>query len=219
MQDDATGKAEKRECTSVLDRVTPPRGASNAPQGKAKMTKTEIWNLALGEVGSLGTIINDDDATPEAKHCAAAWTRALDAVLQSYPWACARREATLARRADLKSLRWKFVYQLPVDCLTIRETIPARIDRELSPGQLLCDEQQMAVVYTARIDAEKLAPHVADALVLKLAQHLTTALRTGGSQLIQSLYQRYELALAEARRIEGSAAFDRPRPRRWRICG
>lgn len=183
------------------------------------MTKTEIWNLALGEVGSLGTIINDDDATPEAKHCAAAWPQALDAVLQSHPWACARKEATLARRAGVTSIRWMFVYQLPSDYVALRETIPARIKRELAPGQLLCDEPRMAIVYTARIDAEALAPHVADAVVLKLAQHLTTAMRTGGSQFIQSLYQRYEMALAEGRRIEGHSAFDRPKTRRWRICG
>lgn len=183
------------------------------------MTKIEIWNLALGEIGSLGTIVNETDATPEAKHCVAAWNPALDATLKCYPWACARREATLARRSDVKSIRWKFVYQLPADCLTVRETIPDRIKRELGRGQLLCDEEKMAIVYTARIKAEELASHVADAVVLKLAHHLTTAMRTGGSQLIQSLYQRYELALAEARRIEGHAAFDRPKVPRWRFCG
>lgn len=180
------------------------------------MDKTAIWNQALGETGSLGTIISDADASPEAKHCASAWQSSLDAVLQSYPWACARKEATLVRRADATSIRWKHVYQLPADCVAIRETIPARIDREVAPGLLFCNEERMGIIYTARIEAEQLAPHVADAVVLKLAQHLATALRTGGSQLIQALYQRYEFTLSEARRIEARSAFDRPKKPGWR---
>lgn len=180
------------------------------------MTNIEIWNLALGEVGSLGTIENEADATPEAAHCRASWPQAFDNVLAAFPWSCARSEAQLVERADKKSVIWAHVFQLPQDCITIRDTVPARIRFAHGEGTIYTDEPEVSIVYTARISPERLPQHLAEAAALKLAQHLATAMRTGGGQLIQSLHQRYELAIGNARTIEVRATFSRPRSPRWR---
>lgn len=181
------------------------------------MTNIEIWNMALGEVGSLGTVVNEADATPEAAHCRTAWPTALDNVLAAFPWNCARREAQLTERADKTSVVWAHIFQLPDDCVTIRDTVPGRIRFALgSDGMLFADEKQLAVVYTGRVAAEQLPQYLAEAVLLKMAQHLATAMRTGGGQLIQSLHQRYELAIANARTTEVRAGFGRPRRPGWR---
>lgn len=180
------------------------------------MTKLEIWNLALGEIGSVGNIVSEDDASPEARMCREAWPAALDSALAAFPWACCRREAKLAERADRSSELWSRVYQLPSDYLALRDTIPRRARYTLGNGELLTDEEAVSIVYTARIGAEKLAPHIAEVVMLKVACHAATALRVGGGALAQSLFQRGELALNQARAIEVRSGFSRSKPDRWR---
>lgn len=181
------------------------------------MTKTEIWNLALVEIGSVGSITDDSDPSPEGQACRRAWTSALDQALTAYPWSCARREAKLALRADIPSVKYRFVYQLPPDCIAVRETIPERVVHEVSAGNTLCSSTPgLAAVYTARIEAHEIASHVVPVVVAKLALHLATAMRAGGSSLVQTLGQRGELALSNARTIENRINFSRGRTPRWR---
>ena len=110
---------------------------------------------------------------------------------------------------------WKHVYQLPIDFIALRETVPARIKFALGDRMLFADDDAVAIVYTARIEAEQFAPHLVDFAVLKLAQHLATSMRVGGTALMQSLYQRAEMALANARTTEVRGSFVRPRRGRW----
>lgn len=181
------------------------------------MIKTEIWNLALVEIGCVGNIIDDSDPSPEAQACDRAWQASLDQALTLYPWGCARREAKLARRADLGSAKYKFVYQLPTDCLAVRESIPQHSEREMSGSNtLVSNEADLSVVYTARIEAQELSSHVVPVVVMILARQVATALRAGGSSLIQSLGQRGELALSNARTIENRINYARGQVPRWR---
>lgn len=183
------------------------------------MTKIEIWKLALGEIGCVDTVDSEADTTAEAAQCRAAWPTACDMVLAAYPWGCCRREAQLARRADKASVIWSHVHQLPEDFISLRSTIPTRIDYALGDQLFFSDEAHPAIVYSARVAPEKFSPHVAELVALKLALHLATSLRAGGAALIQTLHQRYMLALADARTIEVRGAFTRPRRPRWRLCG
>ena len=181
------------------------------------MIKTEIWNLALVEIGSVGNITDETDPSPEGQACRLAWTSALDQALAAYPWSCARREAKLMLRVDRPSVKYRYVYQLPPDCVAVRETIPGRVVYEVSAGNTLCSNTpKLAVVYTVRIDANAIASHVVPVVVAKLALHLATAMRAGGSSLVQTLGQRGELALSNARTIENRINFSRGRTPRWR---
>lgn len=180
------------------------------------MTKTEIWNLALVEIGSVGGIVDDSDESPEGQACRSAWKPALDQALSAYPWSCARSEARLAR-LDLTTVKYKYVHQLPNDCIVVRETVPSRIPYECGRNNHVhSNEKDLAVVYTARIEADEIAPHVIPVVVAKLALQLATSMRAGGSALVQTLGQRGELALSNARTIENRANYARERAHGWR---
>lgn len=168
---------------------------------------TEICNLALGHIGSdrIGHI--DEDST-EARQCKRFFDASRDAALREYDWDFARRRAVLALLADAVS-EWRFVYQLPADCLAPRELagdcrddppIPFRIEET----RLLTDRPEAVLIYTGRVvNAGLLDPLFVRAFSLHLAAQIVMPL-TQDKQLLQLIEQRYALALPVAKAADAN---------------
>lgn len=89
---------------------------------------TEIANLALSHLGQGAVIISalSSDTTREGKACRTFYPRARVETLKAYPWACAKKQATLTlveTFAATAEREWLYSYRLPTDCLLPRRIL------------------------------------------------------------------------------------------------
>lgn len=81
-------------------------------------SKIEIWNMALGFLGTR-TVASENENTPEAIQCGLYWDSARRQALRDFPWNFAQRRAWLAAVAIPAGweLEYNNAYALPDDCL------------------------------------------------------------------------------------------------------
>lgn len=80
------------------------------------MSRTEIVNLALREIGTFRVDDWTDDA-PEADVARDVWDQARRMTLSRHEWHFAKAFRQLARSAETPAARWTYYYTLPADCL------------------------------------------------------------------------------------------------------
>ena len=80
----------------------------------------DIANIALMMLGeeAIGSM---DESSPRAATCANFYDHTVEEVLRLHDWNCARCRAELAQLVERPAMGWDYFYQLPVDCLAIRE--------------------------------------------------------------------------------------------------
>lgn len=182
------------------------------------MTETSICNQALVKLG-VPRILSLSDATQPARYCNEIYAITRDEVLRSHDWNFARKRAVLSELADEPLFGWDHQYELPSDCLRVRqlnsfEEDEARPSWEVEAGRILTDEETASIIYTFRQeDSELYDPLFIEALSLKLAAKLCTPL-TGSRSQSADLIKEYE-ALASpkaARNDSGEGRTKRKQP-------
>lgn len=78
-------------------------------------TAADICNLALSRVGQTAFIDSLTHASEAGRLCALHYPLARDAVLASFPWRFATRQADLAQLSGVTRNGWGYVYALPSD--------------------------------------------------------------------------------------------------------
>ncbi len=135
----------------------------------------------------------------------------LDEILIEYPFSCALSRKKLALIPEENLSGFTYMYQLPSDCLYIKTLLEAEeetfVELESEPflkeGDVLyCNLSPCAIKFVKRVDVKYLSPHVAEALVLKLACKSAKAI-TGRSDREDSLYMLFEAAIRKAKTIDG----------------
>lgn len=78
------------------------------------MTKLQIFNVALGHIGS-HRVSSVDEASNEAEHCRTAFDKTRRSLLRAHDWNFATTEVTLSAVADAEMFDFDNAYQLPSD--------------------------------------------------------------------------------------------------------
>ena len=178
----------------------------------------QLWNMALGFVGTR-TVASTDEDTPEAAQCALFWDSARRQVLRDYPWNFARRRQWLARAAVPAGWEGEYAaaFALPHDCLKVLEVQAGSGGRRLSYALvhdntrnglwLLANAAQALVTYTADITHiaffDDLCAHL---LARRLAALIAAPLLRDNTAKINELEQLYRAALPAAREANAAEA-------------
>lgn len=174
----------------------------------------DICNKALSLLGQR-TIVSLDDDSPEALACRIHWEPLRDEVLRSHPWNCASKRASLNRLLETPAYDYDYYYQLPTDCLMVRNVEPEG-HFELEGRKLLSGSNAISILYTAaNDDTTEYDSQLAAGLSYKLAAELAYQM-TKSNSLAQQLDEKGNEKIADAKSsdsIEGKRP-DR-RSRNW----
>lgn len=157
-----------------------------------------ICNTALTHVRTkrIRSLLDDSE---EARLCNLFYEDARDEVLQSHPWNCASKRASLARLSDAPAWGFANAYALPSDCLRVLRMENHRSRWKIESGNLLTDEGTAKVLYIRRIDdPNQFPPLVAQLIAYRLAITIAPRLAKADS-LIQYLKDDYEKHARTAR--------------------
>jgi hypothetical protein len=177
----------------------------NAMPTLTELSEVAICNLALQDVGRGLAITALDENSQAARACRLRYPFARDACLRAYDWNFA------AARASLPALATPPAFELPPDCLFVRDVGEADdCAWVVESGTLLTDEgAPLKITYTRAVtDAAAFDPLFAETLAVRIASEIAVSL-TESVGKAQALWQVYQQKLAEARRRdaqEGASA-------------
>ena len=172
------------------------------------MDQVEICNLALVRIGAPNTITAIGEGTVESNALQKVWESSQNEVLSDHPWSFATKIQELAAAsADPDLDTWEYAYQVPNDCLVVRQLTNRDTKYEVVGDEIHAnaEDDDAWVIYTKTIsDPEDLPTKVASALGFKLAINIAVQILGDrkGPNLIKSLYDLYEKALDDAKAFD-----------------
>ena len=184
----------------------------------AELSEVAICNLALQDLGRGLMITALDENSQAARACRLRYPFARDACLRAYDWNFAAARASLPALAEAPAFGFAYAYQLPPDCLFVREVegddaCAWTVER----GRLLTDlGAPLNVTYTrAETNPASFDALFADTLAARIAADVAVSL-TESTGKAQALWQVYQSKLAEARRRDAQeGACERPANLFW----
>ncbi|MEQ1866567.1 MAG: hypothetical protein ABL996_18170 [Micropepsaceae bacterium] len=165
-------------------------------------SEVSICNLALQDLGRGLAITALDENSQAARACRLRYPFARDACLRAYNWNFAAARASLPALAEAPAFGFAHAYQLPGDCLFVREV--AGDDAcawTVERGRLLTDlGAPLNVTYTrAETNPASFDALFTETLAARIAADVAVSL-TESTGKAQALWQVYQSKLAEARR-------------------
>lgn len=176
------------------------------------VTKIVIWNMALGHLGVLEQVNNEEEKSRAAQACRTFYQMALEELLRDYCWPRTTRFINLALVAENPTEEYAFSYRIPVDCLCVRRILSglrndnrqSRIEYLITSdeqgGLIYCDVEQAQIEYTSQL--ENLSMYTADFLMawsLRLAMYIAPALTRGDPFKIgQQVERLFRMSVAKA---------------------
>lgn len=157
-----------------------------------------VCNLALAKLGAR-TIESLTENSKEARLCALFLDSSRDELLRAHPWNFAAARATLARLSEPPAFGYARAFQLPPDCLRVRRLNgDVRAVFEIEGRQLLTDQDQARILYTARVeDPTRFDPLFVQALAARLAAELCVPIAKSAA-LAERLWKLSELMAERA---------------------
>jgi len=155
-------------------------------------SKIDVFNMALGHIGTSSTVADELERSPERVICTRYWDTCRDALLsyKDMRWGFAEASVTLA---DLGSppLGWGFRYRYPNDAVNVEGVVGAtgRVEPvELTPkfevqweadGRvILCDVEAAVLRYTKRVtEVERWPSSFVEAMAYRLASMIVMPLK------------------------------------------
>lgn len=124
----------------------------------AVVSKVDIGNLALSNIGISSTIESFTEASIEAKQINAWYDFARKQMLEASDWTFARKLLTLALAGDAAApdVDWAYRYQYPVDCIKMRRIVnPVGLDNDVVPYRIAnSDDGSVRTILTNLEDAQ-----------------------------------------------------------------
>lgn len=161
-------------------------------------SKTQILNLALSKLNAENIVIPNQDSRA-AELCEIFYDAAVDAVLRSYLWNCAKDRAVLSALADAPAFGWEKQFTLPADCLRVIQSEPD-VEYVIESGKLLADTETISILYIKRIDAAFFDPLLVEVVALDLAAKIAFPI-SGNPGLTAKMENSREQKLMEARAV------------------
>jgi hypothetical protein len=81
---------------------------------------TDLWNQALGRIGQLESITDENATGSSARWCRHYYAAARDTTLEAFDWPFARRVFWAPTLANTPPPPWGYCLQMPPSCLAIR---------------------------------------------------------------------------------------------------
>jgi len=171
-------------------------------------TPIKICNSALIKLG-VDTLINDfSEDTKEARLCNEQYEKLRDELLQSHYWNFAMKRADLSSLAGVTpSFDWSYAFQLPSDCLRVKE-LEENEAFVVESDRVLADSSTAKMLYVSKeTDVSKYPPIFREALALRIAVDLAYAM-VASMSLIDRLQKQFDKAIADARSIDAQEGFN-----------
>lgn len=161
-------------------------------------SRVAICNLALAKIGEQ-LIESLTGRSKAAEVLNAIWDPIRDAVLRDFEWNFAAKRASLPALVEVPAFGFALQYQLPADCLKVREVLNAEA-WSVEGRRILTDaEAPISIRYTAQVtDTGLFDVLYVDALACRLAVECATAL-TNSNTKAEAAYSLYTKALSRAR--------------------
>ena len=134
-------------------------------------TVLNICSRALMAIGA-DEITSFEDGTVEAKVAKAKYEIAKKDLLCIYPWTFNQTETYLARLADEQLAIYKYIYELPSDCLRIITLRGAynNIAYTFRSAKINTDDEKPILVYQTDCSEQKMPPYFVSLLIDRLAR-------------------------------------------------
>ena len=179
------------------------------------MTKIEICNHALLKIGadtiaSLDINQNTDEGVVySAKLCNTFFNQALEEVLRTHKWNSAMKRTQLARLSEAPAFKFKYQYQLPIDCIRIinlydtTDANNSRTEWVVEGNVILCDYEAAYLSYVSKVeDVNTLDAFLTQAVVQNLAIKLSVPMQLD-TAMQNNLIQEYDsVILPKARSVD-----------------
>lgn len=175
----------------------------------------DVANAALTELGQ-DRITGLDQSVERARCIREIFEEQRDATLADHPWSFAMTRAALSRLASAPAFGWDYQYQLPTDCLIVREIHPEGA-YSVEDGKLLSNAEEVSVRYTRRVkDMNRTSAEFRLALAARIGANVAFKL-TGSvteKERMETLY-RDRLRSAKGLNAQGSGTPRNPLPTRF----
>lgn len=195
-------------------------------------TKVQIWNRALGFIGTQTQVATENEDSAEAHNCGIYYENVRQAILRSHTWNFARKQVALTELGnadDDTSLQpWFYKYAYPSDCIRFRYVMPTVVPQAIpetlwtaqppvrfivssdddsvgNPRTVLLTNQDTATgVYTRDLSLLDLWDAMSlDALANGLAAKLAIPL-TGDKQLAKAMIEQVGAIITDAKAKDGN---------------
>lgn len=142
----------------------------------------DICSAALVLVGA-NPITSFSDESNEAVVSNLFYGTLRDNLLSSYPWRFCLGAVELAQLTNTPiDTRWAYAYQLPTDCLLVREA-PKGLDYAIFENKLYANADSVAIVYQFRVEEGRFPVYFELGLKYELAKLFASALVEDGSKM------------------------------------
>lgn len=170
----------------------------------------QIYNMALGNIGSKARVDSASESSPEAAACTAYYAICRDTTLAAHHWGFAKKVLALAVTANEPlDTTWGYEYAYPSDCLKLRKLLPEATPSEPVPFVRGISEDGAKVIWTnlgeaygeytmAVTDPAFFTDEFVWALSWKLGAAIAMKIR-GEAGIKQMAEQQFNLELIKAR--------------------
>ena len=181
-----------------------------------------ICNLALSYIGDTASVASIDppDDSVQAQMCATAYPRAVSALLERFDWSFATKYAPLVPYSGMDAHGWRGVYAMPSDCMRAIRVRPLRFEHwpvqksarfEVAANAdhlvIFTDADEPILTYvSSNVNPALFSENFTIALAWYLANMLVGQRVKGreGFTMSQNLMSQFEVALAEAKRLDAN---------------
>lgn len=170
----------------------------------------QIYNMALGNIGSKARVDSPSEPSPEAQACTLYYATCRDTVLAAHPWGFSTKVANLALTSeDPLDTKWGYEYAYPADCLKMFRLLPEVTPSEPVPYVRRVSSDDSKVIWTnleeaigeyalAITDTSFFTPEFVWVLSWKLGAAIAMKIR-GDANIKQMAEQQYTIELIKAR--------------------
>ena len=162
------------------------------------ISEVKICNLALRKLGAR-LIESLSDSSQEAVTCNLFYEQVRDAVLRDHPWNFAASRCRLAKLSKGPVFGFSFQYQLPVDCIHLRQLNRPDDEFVVEGDKILTNLDGASAIYTGKVTNPVLFD---SSFVMAFAARLAAEIAddiTGSSTKAREMWTLYLNAMQSAR--------------------
>lgn len=162
------------------------------------VSKVQICNRALLQIGHTRQITSFEEDCTEAKVCKALYEETKKATLRDYPWHFALKLKKAVRVAETPLFKWNYAYQKPDDLLRLFRTYPRTVDFAIVGDKIMSNVEPFQYVGIFNVSEDLFDASFVEALSLKLAAELAIPVASS-STLHETFYNAYQRFIKDAR--------------------
>lgn len=162
-----------------------------------------ICNKGLQFVGG-SPISSLEEKTRGAELCSYLYEEVRDELLEAHHWSFATRYVRLPKLPDTPPFGFEWAYQLPADCIGVRQLQDGKPFEVVERRVLYTDSNPAKAIITVRvIDPAQYPALFVEVLARKLAAELAVPLMNS-TKLEQTMYRKFADTFARAAAVDGA---------------